>query len=265
MIPRPWCSDRRRGRRPSPPTIRSSGVSARRRSRPDRARARTWPRARRFGPCGAVRWVRPGSPASRSATTWSCTVAGSISSCRLRTRTRTGPSCRSASGWRARRREVNATIDNVLNSVRTRVEGLGLALNTVAIPVVKRKLPLKEEAIDPATQITISLAELLPAPLRLSIGTLVYRLPVEVTLITPSKSDFVQSLPALSDWYGTVRDAFAQAGHTRASLPVTLPAGTDVIWKVQPAEGVFLDRPKLNLAYDYQTQIVNVWVLTITR
>jgi hypothetical protein len=94
---------------------------------------------------------------------------------------------------------------------------------------------------------------------------LVYRLPVEVTLVTPNRSDFVQSIPQLSDWFGSIRDHFAVTSTTKGNLPVTIPAGADSVWMVKPEPGAFLDRPKLNFAYDYQSQIVSVWILTPTR
>jgi len=127
--------------------------------------------------------------------------------------------------------------------------------------VVKRKLPLKEETLDPATQFVVSMAETLPRPVRFSIGMLLYELRVEVTLITPNRSDYLGSIPQLSDWYGQVRDHFADTTAT----PVTIPAGAAAVWMVRPDLGAFLDRPRLNFAYDYQQQVVSVFLLTRTR
>lgn len=158
-------------------------------------------------------------------------------------------------------------IDQVLDSVVATVTALGLTAGAppAAIPVAKRKLPTREEAVDPSTLICVSLAQELPRPARFSVGTLLYLLPVEVTLVTPSPGDTAASLPVLSDFYGTIRDAFAATSKVKGSLPVSIPAGPAKVWKVRPGAGVFVDRPKLNQMMDYQAQVVNVWLLAPTR
>ena len=160
---------------------------------------------------------------------------------------------------------ASPVIDNVLEAVKTTVASLGLTAGGVTIPVVKRKLPMKEESIDPSTQIVVSMAEVLPAPVRFCAAMLLYRLPVEVTLITPNRSDYVQSIPDLSNYYGSIRDKFAATSTTKQTFPITIPAGADAIWMVKPDSGAFLDRPRLNFAYDYQQQVVSVFLLTRTR
>jgi len=160
---------------------------------------------------------------------------------------------------------ANTVIDDVLNSVVSGVASLGLQAGGVTIPVVKRKLPLKEETIDPATQFVVSMAEALPRPERFCAAMLRYELRVEITLITPNRSDYVGSIPQLSDWYGQVRDKFSATSTTKGTFPVTIPAGPAAVWMVKPGDGAFLDRPRLNFAYDYQQQVVSVFLLTRTR
>ena len=161
---------------------------------------------------------------------------------------------------------MNQTIDQVLDSVVSTVTALGLLVNGQPIPVIKRKLPTKEETLDPPTQLVVCMAEGVPAPVRFCQGVLSFRLPVEVVLVSPSPGDRLRSIPLLSDVYGQVRGAFARTSKTKGDHPVTLPAGSGAsVHRVEPAEGTFLDRPKLNAAFDYQAQTVNVWLLALTR
>jgi len=160
---------------------------------------------------------------------------------------------------------MSAVIDDVLDAVVTTVDALGLKADGVLVPTFKRKLPTREEVIDPSTSICVCLAQVVPKPTRFCTGMLLYRLSVEVVLIQPSRADAVASLGQLSDFYGQVRDAFAATSRTKGNHPVTIPAGDDSVWMVKPGEGVFLDRPKLAQQYDYQAQLINVWVLSPTR
>jgi hypothetical protein len=163
---------------------------------------------------------------------------------------------------------TDATIDEVLEAVKTAVAGLALTFNTAVVPVAKRKLPAKEEAIDPATQIIISLAEALPLPRRFAQAVLLFTLPVEITLITPNRGDLVATVPDLGSFYGQIRAHFAKTYTVKGSFPITLPANpsrTASLFAVKPAAGTFLDRPKLAAQYDYSQQVVNVSLLDLTR
>ena len=154
---------------------------------------------------------------------------------------------------------MNTVIADVLEAVRAEVATLGLTLAGALLPVVTRKLPVKEEGIDPPSQIVVSLADALPQPTRFAQGVLLYTLPVEVTLVSPSDGNLAD-VGDLSNLFGLVRDHFAQQG-----LVLTLSGSTSNFYDLRPAEGAFLDRARLSARYQYQSQRVTVRVLTFAR
>src|SRR5262245_49139540 len=160
---------------------------------------------------------------------------------------------------------ANPAINDVLDSIVSAVAGLGLLYEGAPIAVSKRLLPQKEQEIDPATQIIVSLAPALPQPARFCVGMLLYQLPVEVTLVSPFRADYVTPIAGLGDYYARVRDLFSTTSRTAGTFPITIPAGPDTIWKVRAGDGAFLDRPRLAAGYNYQSQVVNVWLLSCTR
>lgn len=119
---------------------------------------------------------------------------------------------------------------------------LALTYENVALPVVKRALPKREEAVDAQAQVTVSGAQLVDEVKRIAFGSAwfcVYSL--EVTLVTPADKDALIGVDPNANWREATRAAFMKPGALSAK-------------KVEVAQAPHLDRGKLAQGYNY-TQV----------
>lgn len=154
-----------------------------------------------------------------------------------------------------------SVLNDVLDKVVEQVDLLGLALDGTPLPVVKRKLPKKEELVDPPYQITVSKSEepegwrwyAFPSTSNPK-GAIRKEYLVEITTITPNDNDQLTDLDTYTEWREQVIKLF--------SHPKTF-AGIAQVFDCNAAPGVFLKREEVSNNYDYQQ--VGVRVITLEQ
>lgn len=144
-------------------------------------------------------------------------------------------------------------LTTILDTVVQGVTALGLQLNGKVLPVVKRKLPKKQEVVDLGAQITVSgtvdVDRQKPWAFGAGTGTALYRVDyrIEITLICPNDNDAVTNLDAYTQFRESIRQAFRNA-------PL---AGTQV-YDQKFDDGPFLDRGNMHDGYDYQQVVIKM-------
>ncbi|MBP3956325.1 hypothetical protein J8F10_13625 [Gemmata sp. G18] len=143
-----------------------------------------------------------------------------------------------------------SNLDTILDAVVTAVRELNFKLTGPgSVPVVKRKLPKREEAVDPSEQVTVSGAAELDSVTPIAFGDVFrVRYRVEVTLVTSNKNDQVKNLPEYLAFRQQVRQLFRKPPLVGAAAVVDL----DVVG------GEFLDRGMISQGYDYQQVVIRV-------
>lgn len=131
--------------------------------------------------------------------------------------------------------------NDILNAVVTGVTGLGLQLNSTTVPVRKRKVPKREETVDPGTQIVICLAEKSPPPRYFSFGKVKATYFVQVVILVPNNADNLTNLDVYQDWKQQIRVLFQKP-------PL---AGVSSVYNMDPIESSFIKRSLANENYDY--------------
>ncbi len=155
-----------------------------------------------------------------------------------------------------------SVLNDILDATVTGVDGLDLVLSSEPsspIPVVKRKLPKKEEVVDPPVQITVCKSETpeqvkwyaFPSTNKPK-GTVRVKYSLEVTIISPNNDDQYTNLPDYAYWREKIRVLFS----TKAAF-----SGVSEVIDCDAKLGVYLDRDQINENYDYQT--VGLIVTTI--
>ncbi|AMV27369.1 hypothetical protein VT84_23420 [Gemmata sp. SH-PL17] len=145
---------------------------------------------------------------------------------------------------------ATSVLDRILSAVVSKVQLAGVTVGPNLMPVVKRKLPKKEEKVDADYQVTVSGSENVDATRRIAFGH-VFRVEytVEITLITPN-ADQLTHLADHTVWREATRAAFM------APKPL---AGVPEVKRLEIVEAPFLDRSLLSQGYDYDQIQLTVW------
>ncbi|AMV26118.1 hypothetical protein VT84_17095 [Gemmata sp. SH-PL17] len=145
---------------------------------------------------------------------------------------------------------ATSVLDRILSAVVSKVQLDGTTVGPALMPVVKRKLPKKEERVDADYQVTVSGSENVDATRRIAFGH-VFRVEysVEITLITPN-GDQLTHLADHTVWREATRAVFM------APKPL---AGVPEVKRLEIVEAPFLDRSLLSQGYDYDQIQLTVW------
>lgn len=132
---------------------------------------------------------------------------------------------------------------SILDATVTTIGNLGIQYNSVAVPVVLRKLPKAEEVLDALPLICVSPSvsamrwERVAFPALQQVGY-----PVQVGIIAASNRDFTSNIDLLLGWAEQIRSAFKKP-------PL---AGVSQVWKTEVSPGKVFDRSLLvGSDYDY--------------
>lgn len=142
----------------------------------------------------------------------------------------------------------DSVLNSILDATVKKVKQLGLSYKGGIVPVVKRKLPKKEETVDPARQITICGAQKVDKLSWLAFGVKRMEYVVQIVIICPNNDDQASDIEIYSFWRQTIRDDFAEP-------PL---AGVSEVWDMDVLEGEFLNRDEISANYDYQEIPVKV-------
>jgi hypothetical protein len=141
----------------------------------------------------------------------------------------------------------------IQDAMVTAVEGLNLTLNTVPVPVAKRKVPRRGETVDPVPQIVVVQLGKPPPPVLASFeGDLTYRYTEAVIIIAANNEDNLTNLATYQQWYESIRRLFQQP------LAVAGIAGK-VTWTMTNPERL-IDPREVAEGYDYLSLGVTVTV-----
>lgn len=148
---------------------------------------------------------------------------------------------------------VTGAWNQIMSIMQQRVTAMALQLNGAEVPVVIRKLPLKMETIDPATQILIVPDETPPKIERYGMATPTYptgiartRFMTDIVVVSPNNLDYAKHIPTYVSWLQLISETF--------SAPTGLVFGSQSVdglqdCRCQPKQ--FLAKSKLNASYDY--------------
>lgn len=145
---------------------------------------------------------------------------------------------------------------NALTAISNSIQGLDLALSGQAVAVNIRKLPKREEGLDPATQVLV-----VPSETPERVEQFAYPNQVNVTyscqvmVVSPNDGDQITNLPTYLDWRQDIRQLFQ-------GPPLTTVSGC---WMTKIVPGKPLDREKINLNYDYLDLAVEVSCVEVRR
>jgi hypothetical protein len=146
----------------------------------------------------------------------------------------------------------------ILNAFVFQIQLMGFISPALTVPsvipsapitVVKRKLPKKDETLQPPTQIIVCLGPKADDLGWWSFGVKKMRYYVEITFVSPNNNDNASNLDLYTQWRQQIRNHFAKPPLVGCASVVDL----DVLG------GNFLPRTgKLSTLYDYQQIIVRV-------
>lgn len=144
----------------------------------------------------------------------------------------------------------SSVLGGILELVASLETDAGFPLDGAAVPVVRRKLPKREEPVDGAAQITVNAIEVPDSIRRIAFGS-VYQVKYRVDITLASKCDHDASigLPEHSDWKEAVRARYQASG-------VLSSAG---VKRVEIDTSPLLDRSKLAGGYDYSSVALSCW------
>ncbi len=145
---------------------------------------------------------------------------------------------------------ATSVLDRILSAVVSKLQLAGLSAGGNLLPVVKRKLPKKQETVDEDYQVTVSGAENADQTKRIAFGN-AYKVnyTVEITLVSPNE-DQLTNLGDHTIWRESVRALFMKAN--------PLPTVTEVK-RLEIVPAPFLDRSILSQGYDYNQIVLDVW------
>lgn len=145
---------------------------------------------------------------------------------------------------------------NALSAIEASINGLSLAIGGQTVTVNIRKLPKREEGLDPATQILVVPSE---TPERVEQFAYPNQVNVayscQIVVINPNDGDQITNLPTYLDWRQSIRELFQ-------GPPLTTVSGC---WMTKIVPGRPLDREKINLNYDYLDLSVEVYCVEVRR
>ena len=138
--------------------------------------------------------------------------------------------------------------DSILNAFVSQIGTLSISLLGVMVPVAKRKLPKKDEQLNPPVQIVVCSDVLADQLGWMCFGTLKMRYRVQVVIISPNNNDNLTNLPVYTQWRQQIRNLFD--GYIKGG--VLLPGISPPVYDMDYRGGSFLPRDRLAQTYDYQ-------------
>lgn len=144
-------------------------------------------------------------------------------------------------------------LNELLNNTVTDVAGLNLTLNSVTVPVVKRKGVKREPIVDKSTQITIckSPAKRLKIE-RTGFGKTSAVYPVEIAIVSPNKHDWLTNLDTYISWWDSILALFVPPNLSGTNLWGTTVNSLKV-WDVRVDPGDFLEPEQMANLFDVVT------------
>ncbi len=133
-------------------------------------------------------------------------------------------------------------LNDILTAVKTSVDAVGVTVNGSAVTSAIRKLPKREDSIDPAAQICISAAEKQPDVVPYCFGNrFLNKIIIEITLINPNNDDQASYISDYSNFKQSVTNK------------LMVPTGVTVsnLRDTRIRENPFLDREMIRNGYDY--------------
>lgn len=155
--------------------------------------------------------------------------------------------------------KLNALMDAIVATIQE----LNCQLNGESVPVVKRKLPKKEQQVDPAVQITVCAAEdVEDQQYHDFTGAMRVTYAFEITIISPNNDDQLTNLDLYTEWRESIRMRFKKppfvvyygTDESGVALPVT-------VFQMRVLPGKFLDRNLISENYDYQMLRLEIVVI----
>lgn len=145
-----------------------------------------------------------------------------------------------------------STLNDCLNAMQVDVASLNLQTpGGIQIPVVIRKLPKKDETLDPPTQITICAKEVPETVKEITFANqvwLIYHL--LITVVSPNNTDdSATNIPLYTTWRQSIRQKFQGLNF---ATPIT------AVKNLETEQDVFLDRKAISDLYDYQAVGVEI-------
>lgn len=154
-------------------------------------------------------------------------------------------------------------LNSLLDAVVKTIQALNCQLNGESVPVVKRKLPKKEQSVDPAVQITVCASEDVDEQKYHDFtGAMRVTYVFEITIISPNNDDQLTNLDIYTEWRESIRMRFKKppfvvyygTDENGALLPVT-------VFQMRVLPGKFLDRKLISDNYDYQMLRLEIVVI----
>ena len=139
---------------------------------------------------------------------------------------------------------------DALTGIANAITNLGLVLGSTTVPVNIRKLPKREENLDPATQVLV-----VPSEKPEDVKQWAYPNQVntiytcEIVVVTPNDGDQTSNLLTYFAWRSAIRLLFQ-------GPPLANVIGC---WYTKIVPGKPLDREKIAQNYDYLVLNVEVW------
>lgn len=149
---------------------------------------------------------------------------------------------------------ITSVSDDLLNGTVTAVGNLGFTSPTSgqSVPVVKRKLPMKLQTIDPPVQIVVSRSDAPEGFKYIAFGQRSKEYLVLVAIVSPNNADQVSNLPLYQQWRQQIEDLYNPLGGFASPAAIQTLAGSSQCWDIRVKPGVFLDRRMISKNYDYQ-------------
>jgi hypothetical protein len=145
-----------------------------------------------------------------------------------------------------------AYLNDCLDQVVKVVQALNLNLNGVIPPVVKRKLPKKDQTLDPPIQITVNAKEYPEKIKNITFANyLIATYKAQVTICSPNDGDELSNIPIYAQWRQQIRQKL-QAPPISGVSPSVPPLPVGVFMNVDSVPDVFEDRKAISDLYDYQ-------------
>ena len=137
-------------------------------------------------------------------------------------------------------------LNSILDAVVTRVASLGLIKDSVVIPVVKRKLPRRQETMDSPTTITVSPPDAPDSVIYAAFGAQWWSYTVNITVVSPNDQDLASNIDTYTGWRDQIKALFMPPF---ASPPLV---GVPLVWDMRVKPQVLFHRSMLAMNYDYQ-------------